>query len=51
MFEFSNTNNVTLCIQVQFEDGSAAKVKRENVYVTGEDMPKKVSSRLVSSCG
>ncbi|XP_035274632.1 lysine-specific demethylase 4C-like isoform X6 [Anguilla anguilla] len=34
--------------QVEFEDGSQAIAKREDVYTLDEDLPKKVKGRLVS---
>ncbi|KAG1689546.1 putative lysine-specific demethylase 4B [Nymphon striatum] len=45
---FIDSSSCVMC-HVKFEDGSAAKVKRQNVYVEGEKMPKKVSSRLSSA--
>lgn len=34
---------------VEFQDGSIVTVKREDIYAHGEEIPKKVRTKLVSS--
>jgi len=35
--------------KVRFEDGSILNVKRAEMFVEGEDIPKRIKSKIVSS--
>uniref|UniRef100_A0A8C6U3W4 Lysine-specific demethylase 4B n=1 Tax=Neogobius melanostomus TaxID=47308 RepID=A0A8C6U3W4_9GOBI len=42
-------SNISYMYQVEFEDGSQVLAKREDIYTSEEDLPKKVKRRLVST--
>ncbi len=42
------SQNVLMEFQVQFEDRSELKVKREEFWSQNEDLPKRVKSKMVS---
>ena len=39
------------CLQIEFEDGSELTLKREDIWLQGETLPKKVQARLVRYVG
>ncbi|XP_078252053.1 lysine-specific demethylase 4C-like isoform X2 [Rhinoraja longicauda] len=43
------SSNIVYMYQVEFEDGSQLVVKREDVYLLNEELPKRVKSRLSSA--
>ena len=37
-----------VAFQVEFEDGTELRTKRDKIYARGEQLPKRVQSRMVS---